>query len=525
MQTWRDVHLLWTAIRLGLTADQARQIAAALQPLQQRVEADRAGRGALWTQSGASIQAVVDAWIAGQQADDATLTAADAAGDQANGLDTARETATDEAVAAAYQVLTEAQQGLVETPEAAADRQQAEELYEGAPDLASYIANQLIVERELMPDEYALVRDDMAEGIVHKAQLRNDDQAWQLHDAVLQLLDNVSNMTDGDFDAQRADLPSRVADFLQLPPPATEAPIHADEFRAWVADPRTGPYMALFGTQSQPLPAAAPDVPGPLDVALRKAEVLTVFQSLRLGKPQLTQFLSLAANANAEAHQAASKDEAYMAQQGATLIQALPYLAAGTPLTEAWSTYLRGLADGLVAQDRDLDRAVAVIIEQLSRVLDPVQAARLDLTPPAALCGGQTPVERARVRSERAARMREAIRLTEGLRHLDQMVFEQIRFIHIEEFLGRYMDPGDPAFARARMAIADQITASRGLQADDWDRLAPEIAAGILTTAGADEAEQGRDRDRPDMTWRQLRDLLVADETLDVLQRIAGPGQ
>lgn len=525
LQTWRDVSILWMPQRLGLTADQAHQIALILQPLGQRLEASRAGRDTLWMTSGPALQAVIGAWCEGRQPDAANLNAANAAADQVAALDEALEQEREAALQAVLQVLSEEQAGLVETDEAAANRLRNQERLEGAPDLATYIANQLIAQRRLMPDDYELLREDTASLIISRTVRAGADPARveRARDRVLQLMDEAHNMDDAQFDAMRLDLPAQVAAYLSLPGPPAQAPISAEEFRAWVGDPRTGPYMAVYGTNSGPLGPAPVAQTAPLDAALLQARVLTLFQRLRLGNPQLSQLLPLVSDANAEAHRTESQKEAHLQMQMQTLTQALPYLITGQPLPEAWHTYFGGLATALADYDTALDRTLAGTIELLSGLLRPEQAALLDLRAPAGLGGEQSMTEQARARAERIGKLREVIRLVEGLRTLDFMTFLQVRPGRIEDFLTRYVDAGPGEVAAIRDRISEQIMEVYGIPTEEWEPRASEVAAEILESAGLGEEPQWQDDDtRPEVSWRELRDLLVADETLQVLQRIAG---
>lgn len=525
-QTWGDVWVLWMPQRLSLSVEQARQIAAIVQPVGQRLEADRAGREAIWARSGTALQTVIAAWCDGTQPDAASLNAGDAAADQASALDDALSQDREDALQAFLQVLSEDQQALVETDEAAENRRRAQERFEGAPDLATYIANQLIALRRLMPDDYDLLREDTATRIISRTVRAGADEARveQARATVLQLMDEAFSMDDAQFDQLRPDLPAQVTDYLHLPQSAPRAPISAEEFRAWVGDPRTPAYLALYGTNSAPLASAPPAATDPLTSALRQAQALTFFQDLRLGQTQLGQLSTLVADANSEAHRTQAQKESYLQQQLPTLTQALPYLVTGQPLPEAWNTYFAGVVATLDEYDTGLDRAIATTTELLDGVLTPGQAARLELQAPAALGGGPSLTEQAQARAERIGKLREVIRLVEGMRPLDLMTFLQVRLVRIQDFLNRYLNPGDGDTTAIRDRIAEQITEVYGIPADQWQQRAPEVAAQILDTAGLGDEQSRRPDTQPEMSWQQLRDLLVADETLQVLQRITGTG-
>ena len=523
-QLWRDTQILWTASRLSVSAEQAKQIVPYLSQLQVQLETSRKSRQELWQQSGQTVTRVVGELIAGQQPDAQVKASADDIANKAAATTAQDESATSVALAGVYQLLTAEQTALLETPQETTQRAEDELRYEGAPSLADYIVRQIQAQRALMPDEYVLLRVAEAARVAQRLVDPREPQYLEVEDAVLRLFDQISNWTDEQLATALPGLPDTIRQFLALTDDAPLKAIGYQAFRDWLKDPRTAKYLAIYGTAAQPLPSEEALPEGDLQTALNRAKIVLLLNDLSFDTQQLAQLLALVGGAKTEAQKATTSKDALLASVSPQLTQLLPYLITDQQLNEQWNSYLTTLVTKLKEPDDVLDQAMTTYVDAVERIMSERQAANVDWRVPPPVAGNQTAGQRAIRKRQEAAMIADAIELSEFLRPLDQATFNMLRPGRVEDFLAQYMAPGTQEYVQARDKLFTQVLEVRGLSREEWADVAPEVATRMLQTAGQLRETQWTQSKLP-LDWYAIRSLLLAPETEDVLrQMIAARG-
>jgi len=516
---WRDARLLHVPSRLSLTLEQAQQILPILEQLQSQLQAAQTDREQVWQQDSGTLTAVLDKWIAGQEAEATQMARADQVSTWATRQSRAMRGAVMTAAESIYGLLTEDQQFLIETVEQAEVRQQMQARFDGAPTFADYLANQMQAHRELMPDEYGLLRSLEAARAAQKALDPRDPDYSDFESAILDLFDRVSAMPDLQFETELPDLAENAAEFLGIGGPGVAEQIQRDRFIDWLTDSRTPKYLKLYGTTAK---ALAPDQPrgkGQLLLALDKARLITTVGDLGLDVEQCEQLRMLARSARVDLASSGKVKADLLTNALPSLTQIIPYMLTGQPLTGQWERFLQGLAAELQKQDALLDGALVPRVSEVRQVMFPEQARFVDWRVPPVVRGALDAQARGERMREQAELVLDAMDLLEGMRTIDFMTLLQVRVVRTSEFLEQYMDPRGPEFTQARDEIMALVQEAYGIKQQEWDSVGPSIAAGVLASAGQLSDEQWQPSDRP-LDWYAIRDMLLAPETEGLLQQI-----
>jgi len=114
---------------------------------------------------------------------------------------------------------------------------------EGASSLAEYIAGVINTQRDLMPDEYELIRIPEAQRVAAKIVPPNSPQFRQVVEQVLQLTDSVHGQSQAQYIQQYPALVEQIAQYLQLPAPSAQPPISYQQLLDFLASPYTLPLL------------------------------------------------------------------------------------------------------------------------------------------------------------------------------------------------------------------------------------------------------------------------------------------
>ncbi len=213
---YEDVQLLVTIRKLDLTPEQMQRLLATAQTLDQQRQAIAEARATTWEEQQANIAAVNDAWLKGEDAPkDAQQAANKAIGEITKAEKTLAETEA-KMVEGLIGDLTKDQRQHVETKQQADQRHQRQAALAGFATVGEYVAYRIEQMRDLMPDEYNLLRvadaREMATRIVGAGAPNLD----QFTDALLRIMDQVMSWSAENFDKQHATLPAQISKFLGI---------------------------------------------------------------------------------------------------------------------------------------------------------------------------------------------------------------------------------------------------------------------------------------------------------------------
>ncbi len=225
-QLYEQVTVLQMASILQLTSEQITQLTPLLKGIGEKRTALLSGADEAWSQYGEAIQQVISAQIGGQQASpEVRQSAYVGLTNFGNQRDTFyRSLESSAAQFGSY--LTAQQRQLIAPPGSAQNQAQKAVALEGASSLSEYIAGVINTQRDLMPDEYALIRIPEAQRLAAKIVPPNSPQFQQIASQVLQLTDSIYGQSPAQYIQQYPTLVEQVAQYLQLPAPSTQPRRH-----------------------------------------------------------------------------------------------------------------------------------------------------------------------------------------------------------------------------------------------------------------------------------------------------------
>ena len=512
---WRDVTILTVASGLGLTSQQIAAIVPQLEQLQAQITAGRTTRAQVWQQSSQPITTVVNAWLAGAEPEANARAQAMAAATQAQTSDEASEAAELRAREAFLALLAPEQLQLVETAEDAALRREAMAYYGGAPSLADYIVRQLDAQRTLMPDEYQMIRQATAAVITRKVPVPEGADTSQLHGAILALLDQIYGLADADYAAARPSLPDQVRQYLNITDDAAVKPVRYEDLGRWLRDPRTLAYLKILGTATEALPPGEEPAPDELQNALESARIVSLLNDLGISVQQANLLLAIAQQAATEVSTNDAMRMDVLSAVAQPLSGVLPYLVAARPVTAEANRLIVDTRARLDETRSALDAAMVPLVEAVRRQLTAQQASFVDWRVPPEVAGATDAFQQLR----EAEMLSDAAALAESLRMVNRTEFYGTRTERTEAFLEKYMEPEGPGFEGAVERVKEELVAVYRMSREQWEAEWFIVASRILRSAGLIRDTGWQPSDRP-LDWYAIRDLLIAPQTVGVLQQM-----
>jgi len=523
-QIYQQVDILWIVRRGQLDSEQVTQII----PLVESVSAARhkllTEADDLWQEHQDTIEQVLQRWIGGGPGPVAGLSSVQPVVAHFRRQDADVQTSIVRAIEQILALLSADQARLVETRQERQQRQQLRAELGQVDNLPEYIVQQLAAQRELMPDEYELVRAiearRLAAVIIDPRAPAYDRAAG----AVLRLTDTVYNWPQQQYNAQYPALAEQVARFLNLPTPTEAPPISYDELVSFVSSGYAADLLRQMSAEAQtgvervesPARGLADH---PLSVAVAKSDLLSVLNDLQLVPQQIQALLPLANRAG----QATAKSEQLMAAKyaelEATFQQAYQTLIVSSEVPPEVES---GLAD--VRETRKEARhqqrvEIAAILRQVQTILAPQQNALIDWLPPAEVIQAD-PQEKIARQRRIAAEMARAVGFLERLRYRDPLAYIQTRIGDVEEYLSNYVARQSPRFPELRSFIIDLLDRMKMVEEPDWRGAAPQLAAQLLDGLGVLADISGRGATGRPLSWEDLYQVFTSPYTPELLQKM-----
>ncbi|MBD3292836.1 MAG: hypothetical protein GF393_07905 [Armatimonadia bacterium] len=225
VELYEDVQILRTVRTLSMTGEQLGELV--------QINADVVGerrqladlRERMWDQYEDDIEEVLGAWMAGEEASRAARSAADSAVNRVNRARSDFEDTRQDATEALYDILTDAQRDLVESPGVAEARAARRGRMGGTDSVGEYLASELDAIRDLMPDEFELLAGAEAQRIARNITGPEASNLPQMADAVLDIMLEVFAWTPDRYREQRPTLSAQIERNLGFAPVAERAPV------------------------------------------------------------------------------------------------------------------------------------------------------------------------------------------------------------------------------------------------------------------------------------------------------------
>ncbi len=529
-QLHAQVAVLQVAGALQLTTQQISEYIPLLQQVNQNREQVLSQADVVWNQYGPAIQQVAAAGMAGQPASaEVGQNAQSGLADFTQQRDAFRRLLESAAVQLVGS-LTQAQRQLIEDARAPERQVQIALELEGAQSVPEYIVRILEVQRELMPDEYQLVRGVQAEQIAAKILTPHAPEFPSVVGRILELTDTVFGWSQAQYIQEYPTLVGQVAVRLQLPLAPPGRPISYQELLDFLSSPYTVPLfqrIAVLPTVD-PLPAEARAIrEHPLADAVEGLGLIGLLNNLRVGVMQLAALVPVTQQIEVLAKPLrdplSGRGEAFTT----TLAQARDMLlATGQPSPE-WQQ----LEAGFGQERREARLRVAGQLELVAGIMSPAQNDLIDWLAPADILAAD--IERVAYEQHRLlAEMRNVVDVLERLRfrRFRQIeLYRRTRIGELNRLLERYgISQDSPLYPEYRSFGIDIFSRVRMMQGEDWEAAKILLASEFLRGVGVIEQPGVRPGGPKPVTWEDMYAAFTCPKAAQIIQQMfaarSGPG-
>jgi len=518
-QLYEQVTVLQVASTLQLTSEQITQLTPLLKGIGEKRAVLLSSADEVWAQYGQAIQQAISAQIAGQQASAEVRQSARAGitnfGRQRDVYYRSLESST--ALLEPY--LTVEQRQLIAPPESAQSQAQRDLALAGAGSLSEYIVSVINTQRDLMPDEYELIRIPEAQRVAAKIVPPNSPQFRQVAEQVLHLTDSVYGQSQAQYIQQYPTLVEQVAQYLQLPAPSAQPPISYQQLLDFLASPYTLPLLqqaAMLGTP-EPLPTDRRLIEDCLvSEAAEVSDIIGLLDYLQISVPQLSAIAPVAQRIDSILQPirepAANLDQSFKN----TLIQVRDSLLAGGQVPPEWQQFQTNLEK----QHQQARQQIAQQLERVQRRLLPGQNQLIDWQPPMDIQAADSR-RLAREQMRVLAEMRTVVDFFERLRFLQMQKYRRTRIVELNQLLERYgIRQNSPAYPEFRSFGIEILNEMRQTPWEQWQQariaLAMEFLGklGVIGVASAGPAQQAP------LTWQDMFAALTSPQTPLLIQQM-----
>ncbi len=518
-QLYEQVALLQVASTLQLTSEQITQ----LTPLLKGIGANRAAllssADEAWNQYGQAIQQVISAQIGGQQASAEVRQSANIGVTSFRNQRDAFYGSLASSAAQFGSYLTTQQRQLIVPPGPAESQAQRALLLEGSSSLSEYIVSVLNTQRDLMPDEYELIRIPEAQRVAAKIVPPNSPQFGQVVQQVLQLGDTVHGQSQAQYIQQYPALVEQVAQYLQLPAPSAQPPISYQQLLDFLASPYTLPLLQRAAALAtiEPLPADLRLIEDCLaSEADEVRDLVWLLDYLQISVPQLSAIAPMAQRIDSILRPirepAANQDQSFKS----ILIQVRDLLLAGGQVPPEWQQFQTNLEQ----QRRQARQRIAQQLERVQGRLLPGQNQLIDWQPPMDILAADSR-RLAREQTRVLAEMRTVVDAFERLRFRQMHDYQRTRIVELNQLLERYGIPeNSPAYPEFRSFGIEILNQMRQTPWEQWQHgriaLAVEFLGklGVIGGASAGPAQQAP------LTWQDMFTALTSPQAPSLIQQM-----
>jgi len=517
-QLYEQVTVLQVASTLQLTSEQITQLTPLLKEIGEKRTALLSSADETWSQYGQAIQQVISAQIAGQQA---LAEAQQSARIGITNFGKQREAfyrSLGDSAALLQSYLTTQQRQLIAPPGAAQNQAQEAVALEGASSLAEYIAGVINTQRDLMPDEYELVRIPEAQRLAAKIVPPDSPQFGQVVEQLLQLTDSVHAQPQAQYIEQYPTLVEQIAQYLQLPAPSAQPPISHQQLLDFLASPYTLPLLqrrAALAT-AEPLPTDSRPIEDCLVCQAEKiSNIVGLLDYLQISVPQLSAIAPVVQRIDSILQPIRQP----VTNQGESfknmLIQVRDLLLAGGQPPPEWQQFQTNLEK----QRQQARQQVAQQLERVQRRLLPEQNQLINWRPPLDILATDTK-RLAREQMRLLAEMRTVVDVFERLRFRQMHDYQRTRIVELNQLLERYGIPeSSPAYPEFRSFGIEILNQMRQTPWEQWPQARIALAIRFLDRLGVIGEASAGPAQAP-LTWQDMFTALTSPQAPLLIQQM-----
>ncbi len=518
-QLYEQVTVLQVASTLQLTSEQITQLLPVLKEIQQKRTALLSSADQVWNQYGDAIQPAIGAQLAGQRASAEIRQSARAGMTNFGKQRDVFYLSLASSATLLQSYLTAQQRQLIAQPGSAERQAQRALALEGAGSLSEYIASVIDTQRDLMPDEYELIRIPEAQQIAGKIVPPDSPEFAPVVQQVLQLADTIHGQSQAQYIQQYPALVEQVAQYLQLPAPSAQPPISYQQLLDFLASPYT---MSLLQQRAalatiEPLPA---DVRPIADCLVSKAgevsDLVGLLDYLQVSVQQLSAIAPVARQIDSILQPirepAANRGQSF----NNTLMQVRDSLLAGGQVPPEWQQSQINLEQ----QRRQARQQIAQQLERVQRRLLPAQNQLINWQPPLDILAADS--ERlARGQIRMLAEMRTVVDVFERLRFRQMQDYQRTRIVELNQLLERYSIPqNSPAYPQFRSFGIEILNKMRQTPWEQWQQARIALAVEFLGKLGVIGGASAGPAQQAPLTWQDMFTTLTHPQTLLVIEQM-----
>ncbi len=518
-ELYQQIGVLETAGILQLSAEQIAGYLSLLRQVNENHEQVLASADQAWEQYSTIIEQAIAAGIAGQPApievSQSVLLATTNFAQQRDAFYRYLQSSASQFMA----YLTSEQRQLIEDAATPQRRAEMARQLEGAASVAEYIVRVLDAQRELMPDEYELVRIPQAEQTAAKIVGPRSREFANLADRVLGLTDTVFGWSQEQYVQQYPGLEQQVSEYLQLPPAPAAAPLTYQKLLDLLSSPFTVPLLQRVAAlpTTDPLPSGTRVVDElPLPQAIAGLRLLELLNRLQVTPRQLAALVPVVQQIKVLAeplrHPLGSQGEGLIAD----MVQARDLLLATGQLSPEWAQFEAAVEEG----QQEARLRIAVQLEQVAGIMSPAQNDLIDWRPPADVLAAD--IDRlGRAQRRLLAEMRHTVSVLERLRFRQMQLYQRTRIVELNQLLERYgISEHSPRYREYRSFGIDILNRMRMTQREDWQRQKVLLALEFLRGVGAVEELAGRPTTAKPVTWEDMYAAFTDPQAGQIVQQM-----
>ncbi len=224
----QEVEIMMTVRELQLTPEQISGALALAQRVEQQRQAVEELREQTWQEHQDAFEAVIEAWMAGNEAPSGPQRVANRAVEEVRSAEQQLSSARISAAQQFVSSLSENQRAMVETQQAAAEREARRQRLGGMESVGAFVAAELDAIRDLMPDEYQMLAEAEAQRMAWAIVGADSPNFDAVAATLLNIMDQVRAWTSQQYQSQRPRIPQMVENALGMSP-AAQRPVRWDE--------------------------------------------------------------------------------------------------------------------------------------------------------------------------------------------------------------------------------------------------------------------------------------------------------
>jgi len=518
-QLYEQVTVLQVASTLQLTSEQITQLIPLLEGISAKGAVVLSSADEVWNQYGQAIQQVISAQIAGQRASPEVGQSASAGVTNFGQQRDAFYRSLESSAAQFGSYLTVQQRQLIAPPQPAESQAHRALALEGAGSLAEYIVSIINTQRELMPDEYELIRIPEAQRIAAKIVPPNSPDFVPVVERVLQLTDSIYGQSQDQYTQEYPILAEQVAQYLQLPPPSAQAPISHQQLLDFLSSPYTIPLLQRMAALA--LTESLPTEPRPIEDCLvsQAAEVMDIaglLEYLQVSVQQLSAIAPVIQQIDSilqpVRQPTANEGQAF----SNTLMQIRDLVLAGGQVPPEWQQFQTNLDQ----QRQQARQQIARELEQIQRTLLPGQNQLVDWRPPMDILAADT--ERLAWEQTRLlAEMSTVVDVFERLRFRQMQMYQRTRVVELNRLLARYgITEDSPAYPEFRSFGIEILNEMKQTPWENWEKARITLAVQFLHKLGVIGGVSAGPAQQAPLTWQDMFTALTSPQAPLLIQQM-----